>query len=154
MYVPEHWYELIRTARRTNPFKVCVMERPDFISLAEIKKSIVNRKVTINREKVEWLKIRWIRVTKDNQLQFQFRYTHNTLEGWKTVDLKRKGKGRPPVIANIPLPELYSGGRAINQKKMDDLSSLLQFVPPVHHRFYTMLRSEDGTMSGDSENED
>ena len=76
---------------------------------------------------------------KDKPLQFQYRYSNNSLESWKTVDLKRKTKGRPVDMARIALPLLYDRPRAINPKKVSDLLELLDFVPPVHHAFYLQL---------------
>ena len=145
IYVPEHWYDLIRTARHNNPFRVCVMDTSDFVSLEELKKSIVNRKATTHGQKVEWLSMRWIQVNKDKPFHFRFRYSHNTLEGWKIVDLNRKMKGRPPVISHLPLPVLHGSGRAINKKKVEDLTymSLIQFVPPIYHDFYKGLQADD-----------
>ena len=87
---------------------------------------------------MEWLKIQWVSVSKDKPLQFQYWYSHNTLEVWKTVNLKRKTQGRPPDFGRLTLPSLYTVPRAIN-KKLDDLLELLQFVPPIYHSFYTNL---------------
>ena len=143
VYTPVDWYEIIRTARRNNPFHVCEMATSDFVSVNGIKKSITNRKTTTHGLKAEWLNIRWIQVNKDQPYQFHFRCSHNTLEAWKVVDLKKKSKGRPPVISHIDLPILYEGGRSINKKKLDDIMSLLQFVPPVYHDFYKTLRATD-----------
>ena len=63
----------------------------DFVSLAELKHAIVNWKK--NKDKDEWLRIRWIHVSQEKPLQLQYRYSLNALEPWKTIDLKRKTKG-------------------------------------------------------------
>lgn len=145
IYTPDDWYELIRTARRNNPFQVYEMKSTDFVSVDGIKDSITNRKTTTQGVKVEWLNIKWIHVDKDKPFQFCFRYSHNSLEAWKVVDLKKKGKGRPPVISRICLPILYENGRSINSKKLDDILSLLQYIPPVFHQFYNNLKASDET---------
>ena len=143
VYLPEDWYELVRSSRRNNPFQVTEMQRTDIVSLQVLKAAIVNCKVNTNHQKVDWLKIRWIQVRKEYPLQFRYRYSHNTLEAWKTIDVRRKAKGRPVDIGQIALAPLYPGPRAINQKKIDDLHSLLKFVPPVHHDFYYKLSSTE-----------
>ena len=74
---------------------------------------------------------------KDNPYQFQFYYSHNSLEA------KKRAKGRPTSLANIELPLLYENGRSINVKKLDDIMSLLQFIPPLYHDFYKKLRSTE-----------
>ena len=89
-------------------------------------------------------------MSKDNPHQFQYRYSHNTLEAFKTVDLKRKTKGRPPDLGRVTLPPLYTASRPINKKKIDDLLELLQFV---HHRFYQSQVSTGDSDESDSESE-
>ena len=78
-----------------------------------------------------------------NTLLFLLRYTHNTLEGWKVVDLKKRTAGRPVNLGAVSLENLYSGPRSINEKKADDLRQLLRFIPPVSHTFYTSLLTTD-----------
>jgi len=56
------------------------MDTSDFMSLEVLKKAILNRKKNTAHQPVEWLKMRWIRVTKGKPLQFSYRYSHNTLE--------------------------------------------------------------------------
>ena len=90
---------------------------------------------------------------KDNPYQFQFRYSHNSLEAFKTVNLKKRAKGRPTSLANIELPVLYENGRSINVKKLDDIMSLLQFIPPLYHDFYKKLRSTEDSEDSEIENE-
>ena len=143
IYVPEDWEKVVKDARHRNPFSVRKMKREDFVSLKPLKEAIVNRKVNTRGQKVEWLKMLWISVQKDKPLQYQYRYSHNTLEALKTVDLKRKTKGRPPDLRRIALPLLHTTPRPINEKKMADLLELLQFIPPVHHPFFQNLVGTD-----------
>ena len=151
LFVPEHWYDLVRTARHKNPFTVTPMECCDFVSLKSLAKAFVNRKINTQKQKVDWLQIRWIQVRNDKPLQYRYRFSHNTLEAWKTVDLKRKQKGRPVNIGQVQLEPLYDGARTVNKKKLDDLKSLLPFIPPVHHDFYDELV---GGGDSDTENEE
>ena len=143
LFIPDHWYELVRTARRTNPFCVMEMKSSDFFALKELTKAIVNRKTNTDHNQVEWLKMRWNRVTKDKPLEFRYRYSHNTLEVWKTVDLRRRSKGRPVDLGLHALNPLYLGPRQICAKKLADLKVLLSFIPPTHHGFYTSLNGVD-----------
>ena len=73
------------------------------------------------------------------------------IEPWKTVDLKKKTKGRPVSFINTPFPQLYPNDRMVNKKKVDDLMVLLQFVPPIYHDFYKKLQSGDAASESESE---
>ena len=139
IYVPEDWEQVVTQARQKNPFHVCRMKREDFVSLKPFKAVTVNRKKNTVGGKVEWLKMHWISVCKDKPHQFQYRYSNNLLECGKTVDLKRKTKGRSIDTGRIALPLLHNRPRAINTKKVSDILELLDFVPPVHRALYHQI---------------
>ena len=119
-----------------NPFEVFEMDQDDFFAIKELKEHITNRKKSVNKSKVDWLSIRWIRVTQSKPLTFQFRCSLNELEAWKVVDVKKRSRGRPVDMGRLTISPLYSGPRQIKKAKMDDLISLLSFVPPAYHDFY------------------
>ena len=58
-------------------FHVTKMKTEDFVSLKSLKAAIVNQKVNTSGNKVEWLKIWWISVSKENPLQFPYQYSNN-----------------------------------------------------------------------------
>ena len=129
------------------------MGQADFISLEPLAKGFINRKTNSQGQKDNWLEIKWIRVTKERPLEFQYKYSLNSLEAWKTVDLKRRPKDRPPNLATA----LYPGPCVINSAKKKDLLGLLSFVPPIYHSFYHRLvdqEESDSTESGDCSGED
>ena len=152
LYVPTDWSDLIRNCRRKNPFTVTDMSQDDFVSLRDLSKAFVNRKVNTRKDKVDWLRIRWIRVTKDEPLQFRYRYSHNTVEQWKVVNLKRRTKGRPPDMGRILPKKLYTSPRSIKSAKKKDLMELLDYVPPIYHTFYQDIVGE-GTEDSEDESE-
>jgi hypothetical protein len=71
----------------------------------------------------------------------------------ETVDLRCKSKGRPPDISRFSLVQAYSGPRTfkLKESKVNDILSMLEFVPPIQHDFYNHLLS--GDVSTDSEDE-
>ena len=154
VFVPDEWAELILKARRKNPFTVTKMTPADFVSLVLVSKAFVNRKINTAKRSVQWLQIKWIRVQKDKPLQFQYRYSLNDLEAWKTVDLKRRTKDRPPDLGRIQLPRMYTTARPIKPAKKTDLLSLFQYIPPLHHPFYNNLLATDGNNEGSEQSDD
>ena len=152
IYIPDEWYSLVEHARRKNPFSVHVMNRKDFVALKSLKPNIVNRKWNNDHCKVNWLAMHWIRVSSEKPYQFSYKYSLNELESWKVVDLRRK-RGRPASMAR-PIPLLYTAPRKIKQRKLDDLHSLLPYLPPVHHAFYESLSGSVDQCSEESEQSD
>ena len=120
--VPEDWEKVVTQARCKNPLHVTRMKREDFVSLKPLKATIVNRKKNTVHGKVEWLKMHWISVSKDKPLQFRHKYSINTQECWKTVNLQCKTKGRPPDMGRIVLCHLYDGPRPIKKEKVSGTS--------------------------------
>ena len=154
IYVPQEWYELVRTACRSNPFRVIEMETDDFKAIKDLKKCVVNRKVDVTGGAIDWFSIRWIQVRKEDPLKFRFRRSLNELEAWKEVDIRRKSKGRPPDIGRFSLVAAQSGPRTLKESKINDILSMLDFVPPIHHSFYNQLLAGDVSSDSDSEDEE
>ena len=73
IFIPDDCYDLVERARRTNPFTVVRMTCTDFISVNRLTENITNRKKDMHGDKVEWLRMRWIRVEKDKPYQFSYR---------------------------------------------------------------------------------
>ena len=101
-----------------------------------------------NGEKVNWLDIRWVRISQDHPYKIQYRYSHNALEVWKVLDLLPKRPGRPSNIGRITLVPLYTTARCLQESKLHDLKALLEFVPPIYHAFYNTLLEESAESNG------
>ena len=84
--------------RQKNPFTVIQMSMDDFVSIENIRALIVHRKMNTQRQKVNWFDIRWLQVSKDKPFEIRYRYSLNSLEAWKTFDLRKKRPGRPTDI--------------------------------------------------------
>ena len=80
-------------------------------------------------------------MSKDKPFEIRYRYSHNNLEAWKTLDVRRKRQGRPSDLGRTSLVPLYSRSRPINDKTLQDLHALMEFIPPIHHAFYNDLES-------------
>ena len=124
------------------------MVREDFVSLEDLRSEIVYRKVNTNKQKVEWLNIRWLQIRKANPYEIRYRYSHNSLEAWKILNVQRKRAGRPSDPGRVSLKPLYDNPRPIQPEKLQDLHELMDFIPPVHHAFYNELESSADVVSG------
>ena len=93
----------------------------------------------------------WIHVSSKKPYQFSYKYSLNELESWKVVDLCCK-RGRPASMAR-PIPLLYTAPQKLKQRKLDDLHSLLPYLPPVHHAFYKSLSGSVDQYSEESDTE-
>ena len=109
----------------------------------------------MNGDRVNWLKMQWLRFDKAHLWEMQYKYSYSEVEPWKMVSFKR-GRGRRSELQHAQLTQLYPEPRQITTAKFNDLMQLLCYIPPVYHGFYHSLKvaenvqqeAEDGEFSG------
>lgn len=154
IYIPSHWMDVVRSAKKKHPFQVTEMHPNDFQNFKSLLEFVTHRKVDSNGDKVEWLKILLIEVTKEEPFLIKFKYGHGDLEQFRTLDLtKARTKGRPTTIGNKQVDVLHPHGVPVAQAKIVDLKSLLEFIPPVYQDFYNSLHGTDDSSEDDSNTE-
>lgn len=151
VYVPDDWVNIVKNAKKQKPFVVTKLQQSDLKSVEQLEKAVVNRKVDVDGEKVEWLKIHWLCFRREEPKKIFFKYSSNEDVPFRCIDLSRIGGARNRRnidLGALVLTELYPRGRVIAAPKLRDLQSLLQFVPPVHHAFYNHLLGNDNQEDG------
>lgn len=140
--LPRDWANLIRSIGRRHPIKVIEMEQKQFISFKTlISQKYVHRKENINKEKVSWLRIKWLQFRKENPDKVFYKYSFDENEEFKIIDFSRK-KGRRSNV-NLPLTPLYSRQLALPANKLADLQSLLPYIHESSHHYYQTLTGND-----------
>lgn len=93
VYVPEKWERVIADAKKRNPkFQVHRMTSELFYSSDTLENEITNRKISENKQKVEWLKIRWLQFRKDEPKKLFYKtYSVSDCIDFDVVDIARKG---------------------------------------------------------------
>ncbi|CAH1113913.1 unnamed protein product [Psylliodes chrysocephalus] len=129
IYIPEYWCNVIRSARKKDPFKLIFMTSQDFFSTASLQAQITNRKKSINDEKVEWLKMQWLKFKKDELFLIHFKYYNNYLVPFTTVKIAKMNAATSSVNINLQL--LYLNGHKVDIKKKKDLLTLSDFIPSI-----------------------
>jgi hypothetical protein len=111
VYVPTQWYDIIEKSRvKKNKFEVIKMERNYFKNTAVIEENMVNRKKTDSGDKVEWLKIKEMRFKMEAPGLMEYKYAHNSLVSFDSVNLNKRWKGRPSNLGSLILTTLYRNG--------------------------------------------
>ena len=76
IYTPNQWTTVVRMARRKNPYNVVPIQHGDVYDFKELQKTTLKySKVDSCGEKVNWLKIKWIRFSKNERESILFKYT-------------------------------------------------------------------------------
>lgn len=140
--IPRDWFQFVRSVRGKKDFKVIEMTQNDFLAFSTLFK---NNNILIKRakqcdsdgERFHWLKIKWLRYTNTFGV-IKFKYDLEEDTPFRTMDLRRKTKGRP-LLPPVSLPLSYSSPVGINPKKKEDLLSLLGLIDEDCHAFYQSL---------------
>lgn len=140
IYVPDHWYNLIVQAKKSEPkFTVVKMESEDFFSSKQLEKLIVNRKQSIDGKHFSWLKLQYIRYDrKDPFILYVKEYSESDNFPFLSVSLQKRNILTFDVI---DLEQLYEkNGQKISIEKYEDLKSLLKYIPQKYHAFYNSIK--------------
>jgi hypothetical protein len=161
IYDPDDWYEGIMKSKKKRPFHLKVMTQSEFISVESLLKNITKRKTNNLKEPVNWLKIQWLRYTRENPLQILYKESLNEEIEFCEINIdKTPRRGRPTNdFKKIQLQKLYTAPRPTHINKKKDMEDLLPFIPPVKHTFFTNLlvtpnAEEERPVSGSEDDDD
>lgn len=135
IYIPDHWSDVVKAARKKNPFTVVKMKSENFFSTKTLETNIVNRKVSNDTTPVQWLKIQWLRFVQSDPFTIRYKYSNNPDVHFSKVNLQKRTSVITPIL-NL----LYPNGRSITKQKKQDLLHLLDYVPPLYHNFFKNLQ--------------
>lgn len=136
IYNKDQWVEIIKTAKRKEPFFVVnEMKTDDFLSTAALETSITNRKKNTCGYDFNWLNIRWLRFERNRPLEFQFKETLNPDTCFYKVDLCKKNKDDMLTCTIFnKTHSIRQGDQSLTQKR----KICLTFYP-TSHRFTTII---------------
>jgi len=159
--IPMDWYNFVRSVRGKVPLKVVEMEQEHFKSFSTfLSGPLVKRNVDTHKEKINWLKIKWLRYDKQFGI-IQFKYSLDEDTPFRFLDLRKgaiKTRFRTELTtngaSNLNLPNTYNCPLPIQVEKKKDLQSLLPLIDPIYHPFYKSLKTKTvSEVTPDSETE-
>lgn len=142
IYIPQHWINIIQQAKKNDPkFVVIEMEKEDFFSSKNFESIITNRKLSVNKDKVEWLKIQ--KIVNNRSKPFNMTVYNARYDQPIEVSISKRGKSANSIkFENVSFEPLYTQCRPIPRKKFIDLQKLLEFVPTQFQYFFLSLECE------------
>lgn len=132
LYVPKDVVNMIKTAKKENPFLTYEMQLQDFKDFSDI----TNQLTKTNKCKIT--KARWIQLTADDPNTIKLRNSHDLSEPWSNYLLK-DGKNKKN-IKSLPNPDslevLRKDKIEICENKKKDIRSMLKYLPTEEAQFY------------------
>lgn len=150
MYLPSDYINVMKNCRKKQPLVVTEMSSKDFFGIANVEKNITNRKISVSGEKINWLTIRSIKITKDEP--FILYIQQNSFDDpIQEVNIKKLTRGRRTTTTTqnssknifLNLVELWPQGKAIAEPKLANLREMYHLIPLDCLSFYQKLQGND-----------
>lgn len=140
IYSPKQWAEAVQSARKTKPFTVYMMQSEDFKHVSMLHQQNTMRSTTDEGTKLEFSRasIFCFDAEVKGVLRVCYSYSMDN-EKYENLPIVRRGR---PALAMDPFA-LPSKGKAkipIPAPKLDDIKSLMTWVPSPHKKFYESLQ--------------
>ena len=141
--IPNDWYNIMRSARRRNPYTVIPLEYSDFLDFKNCHQDKPNMKVDLEGKQVRWdsiVQLRYVRADKQH-IFFKYDFDESHFRAIKLSKNTRSAKGMVPLAP----PQLYKNQLPINKDKKKDLVGLCSkgIIPKEYTRYYTSLPCAD-----------
>lgn len=144
--IPKDWFNFVKLVRGKVPFNVVEVKQENFKSFSTfLTGPLVKRTIDAEQEKVNWLKIVWLRYDKNFGI-IQFKYSLDDEIPFRHLDL-RKGAQRTRTkyitknISHLVAPQTYSEPVPVDVEKKKDLISMLPLIDSTYHSFYHDLKT-------------
>lgn len=146
VYSIHDWENIFKLARTNkSPYITKEMYYTDVVDLKTVSQhTISNKKIDVDGDTVNWLKVKAFRYEKEDTTQIQYKYKfEDEYKSMKTNLLKRR-KTKPAAKQydeNETLPPLYKDRIPITKEKKKDLLTMCEKkkIPELYHDWYSSL---------------
>uniref|UniRef100_A0A6P7H5J0 Uncharacterized protein LOC114347285 isoform X2 n=1 Tax=Diabrotica virgifera virgifera TaxID=50390 RepID=A0A6P7H5J0_DIAVI len=150
IFDPSGWYAVIRTASRNLKYRVIEMDQTKFFDFNSLtQKTIRNKKIDTNGNKINWLKVVWFQFKKESPNTVFFKYEMDSeafLEFDISINISVRRSVRREQKEQFDLERMYTSTMAISSEKHKNLMELCQdVIPKTYHAFYASLNECHGT---------
>lgn len=131
------YMKIMEDCRKENKFEVIRMSTEDFFSITKMEEVVTNRKVDVNKTKINWLDTHEILLDKFHPHILKMSKRING--PYQAVDIS---KARTETdFKSIVLDQLWPKGRPLSEAKVKDLKEMLCLVDEEDKHFYAFLNN-------------
>ena len=141
VYLPEHWFDVIRSAKKTKPFNVVPVTREMIHNHQTHFSSFLKKTCTYKKERMSILEGMLFEYSHSHPKEVWIKYSLMEND-WHKFPLEKKGVSKDNItFSSTPA---YQGGVAIDSAKVDDLKKIVyKFVPREFRDFYNAIISDN-----------
>ena len=144
IYTLSDWTSIIQMCK----FNVIHM-KDKFLDVSKLQQFFTFRTVDTQGDKFSWLKLKWLKVSQENEGLMQFKYSSDPQEELRTIDFRKRNKLSEMKI--FVLEPLYKEPIKLSFEKFKDLQDLTAYVPSHLKNFFTSLPHENRSRKGNVE---
>ena len=138
MYVPQDFYETIKTCRKSNKFILTKMKREDFFSTTPLDEAIHRRLKNTSGEPVNWLRRCCMWFIKSKPYKMFYKESMEVNAVFIILNLLTC-RGIPRDFIKIKWTPLYKNVCPISTPKYKNMMELLRYMQPMHHEYFNNL---------------
>lgn len=142
IYDPGMWLDIIQKANKKNPFQVTLMTQNDILNISSLLQNVTKAKKSTSGAPVDFASAIAFKFNSENSSSFFIKHAVNE-DFSKEVRFNRVG--RPAGITLDKLTRKYLSPLKINRKKLEDVNTLLPYIPPIYHHYYNRLSPDNAT---------
>ncbi|XP_049768938.1 uncharacterized protein LOC126106626 [Schistocerca cancellata] len=150
VYTPDEWAEVIKSASPKH-FIVTKMERENFRSLESLKTLTSKRTESTSGDPHHFSEATQFKFESEDPFKLSVKHSYSDIGAFMSMDIRVKKKGRLLEPNPYQLPIKCRNPLPINQKKFDDVLSLMPYIPAENQDFF---RSRTGNNVYDNEVEE
>ncbi len=133
LYIPEHWIDVIRSARKSKPFAVVPVSQDTVFDFQSHLAQFFKRTVSSHGERLKIRDARVFEYSINHPNELWVKYSLATGSTWHKFVIEKKNSPVP----SLPVQPVYSSILPINPNKVDDLKRIVyKFVPREFRYFY------------------
>ena len=136
IFTDDQYIKIMKSCRTKNQFEVNRLSSDDFFSVRNLEELITNRKVDINKQKINWMETHEILLDKSQPNIIKMKRKIN--DEFQTVDIA-KGNESKIDFESVELERLWPNGRPLSVAKLNDLKEMMVLVPEKYKYFYQFL---------------
>ena len=156
IYTTDHYVELMREARRENPFTVVEMSADQFYDLLPLQSLITKTQLS----KANFKEGRLFVYRADYKQGMKIHHNYFEDDGNEISQIVKLQKGKrttysPEIfdLTSVDLPQKYPQGVALREDKLADLNHLQQFIPMSYKAWYRDLFAAQGLLAATEEDD-
>lgn len=132
----DQFMEIMKSCRIKNQFEINRLSSQDFFSVRKLEELITNRKVDVNKQKINWMETHEILLNKAQPHIIKMKRKID--DDFQIVDIA-KINSKTINFGKVELEQLWPNGRPLSEAKLNDLMELMELVPDKYKYFYEFL---------------